>query len=197
MRYITRTRRAALGLGLMLLVAVWVARGPAQAQDAPGDGKAPGTSSLTQRELVQNLLKSFAQAVIDNDVEAALRLLPTEEDLKTLLGDANATRSVNELRSHLKLNFHEFVDAYKAFGKCDLVAIEPGPIRRMPKGEAGALTDTFVAENGYISFARDGNYFVELRFNVAGLLRINKDRWVMSAMQTRADKFGQIDVNSP
>jgi hypothetical protein len=193
MNKLGNARCAALAVGMLLVTTVWIARGPVWAQEAPS----PDTKTATQREIVQRVMQSFAEAVVKNDVDAALALFPTQEDLTTLLGPENAARSASELRSHLKMNFHEFVDALKAFGKADLVLVEPGKIRRVPKGESGTITDSFIAEGGYMSFARDGNYFIELRFNLNALLRVTQGRWVISSMQTRADRFPHIQADAP
>lgn len=179
-------------LGLTCGVALWIGREAAQAQQATEALK----DAKAQRAAVEKMLRDFVQAAQNNDVEAALKLFPSEEDLKPLLPADQARRSAAELRSAIKLNFQEFVEAIKAFGKNDLVEIEPGTVRRIRKGEGGLLADTFTAERGYISFARDGNYFIELRFNVGGILRVRPDRWVITNLITREEQFATIKVQS-
>ncbi len=176
---------ATVGIGVVIGIALGSALGSAAAQQ---DGAEP-PKAQTQQEIVQAVLQKFAEAVAANDVEKAMALLPTEEELTKLIGPEAGPKSANELRSHLKMNFHEFTDALKAFGKCDLVEVNPGKVRRVLKGESGMLTDTYTAENGYLSFARDGNYFIDLRMNVGAVIRISRERWVLTNMVTRLDRF--------
>jgi hypothetical protein len=105
-----------------------------------------------------------------------------------ILSDENARKSAREIRSRVKLYFHEYVEALKDFGKHDLFKVYVGKIRQLEKDEQEAERSAPIVENGYISFARDTNALIELRFNVGGVMRVNPDRWVLVNMKTRADE---------
>ncbi len=177
-------------IGAVCGAGLCAALGTALAQQAQ-----PPSADVTSADQVRKLLRDFVAAVEKNDVEAALKLFATEADLKVMYPAEAAQRSANELRSHIKLTFHEFPEALKEFGKHDLVEVNPGTPRVMTKGEMGLLQDAVAYERGYVSFARDCNYFIELRFNIGGILRVKTDkeeRFVFTNMETRVARFQYI-----
>ncbi|MBU0639061.1 MAG: hypothetical protein KKB50_09370 [Planctomycetes bacterium] len=148
----------------------------------------------TQEDGPYKLLRAFAAAVDKNDVDAAVKLFANEEDMHLFLTGVAARKSALELRSHVRLLFHEFVDALKDFGEHELKEVVPGAIRRLRRGEWGATQEVIVAENGHITFTSKDNDGIRLRFNIGGILAVDKDRWVITNMVTRRDRFSKIEV---
>lgn len=169
--------------GLLLVIA------NAGAQQAPRiEQKTRQDRARMAVQTVEKLLRDFADAVKKNDVDAALELFATQEDLLTILDEDQARKAANEMRSRIELNFNEFVEALKDFGKNDVHEVNVGKIRQTQQGEEGAGKTAVVVENGFISFARNSNYFIELRFNIGGIMQVSRDRWVLTNLVTRADK---------
>lgn len=157
----------------------WMAR-TAQAQATRID---PGS--------VEALLREFATAIQNNDLNTALKCFATEEDVKGLFADEVIGQMATNIQSRAKLAFPEFVAAVKEFGKCDMFEAGPGQPMIIPKEQRRNIVEIQVFENGYVSFAKDANYLIELRIRVGGIIKGSKNRWVFTNLTTRQEFFGR------
>lgn len=170
-------------VGLLLVIAnAWAQQAPRIEQKMRQD------RAKMAVQTVEKLLTDFADAVEKNDVDAALELFATKEDLLTILDDKDqARKAANKIRSRIEMGFPEFVSALKDFGKYSVHKVFVGNIRRTEQGEEGMSKSAVVVEGGFISFARDANYLIELRFNVGGVMQVSRERWVLTNLVTRAE----------
>jgi len=145
---------------------------------------------------LRKVLADFAAAVEQDDLAAGEACLVSEEDMATFLPPKVAARSARELHSHLKLSFHEFAEAVKAFGSHEEVVIAPGTPRKLRRGEWGAVNEVLTVESGYIAFAPDADALVELRLNIGGVVQISPERWGVTNFVTRADRFATISTEA-
>lgn len=174
----SKTIAAMISLGAMACVALWVGARSAAAQNTP-----------PAKAAVEQLLKDFAAAIAANDLAAAQKLFATEDDFKGLFTPEAAKQSAANIQSRLKLAFPEFVAALKEFGKHDLYEANPGNSLVIPPGQRGNTGQLRIYESGYLSFAKDTNFLVELRLRVGGIVYGANNRWVFTNMTNRQEFF--------
>jgi hypothetical protein len=176
-------------LSVLFLACIGWCVGPAAAQDR----------QLTANDLVHGVLKAYAKSLQKGDVNGALKLIATEEDLKTYLPPDVAKKTAADLQNQVKAELPNLVATLKSFGKADLVEVATGVPRVVNKGAGGAIADAMLLDNPYVTFAGDANYLIELRFNIATILKVKADRWVITGLGLSAEQVAarRKVVNGP
>lgn len=157
-------------------------------------GASAQNNTPSKIDQARQALLRFAAAIRSNDLKLASESLPTPDDLKGLFEPTECQIVANRIRSRATAFFEQYAAALKIFGEHDMLEVNPGRPKVIPKGAQKNLVDIRAMEDGVISYVKNCDALIELKIRVGGMMETANGKWVVSNLTSRQELIDRLEA---